>query len=209
MKASLVAIAVAVLLVVSSAVALAAPPTPQEKADKANKGGPKAGIASVEKGKRHGVAGVVQSADSGFNVVTKHGTVHVVVNDATKFSIKGDDTPSLEDLKDGYKVNVQGTWEGDDLVAKRVHVIPARPKFSHAVGLVTAFTAAGDTDGSITVKDRRTGESRVFVVTSTTKIEYPDGKTSIEVNDRVTVVGTKDTPTVAKVIAVHGPKGED
>ncbi len=206
MKRAIIAILVVLSLVISSTAALAAPPTPP--APKAERQGPpaKPGTASLDK--RHGVAGAVQNVGTnGFDVVAKQGTIHVVTNGSTRFDVKGKPKATLADVANGSRVNVQGTPQDGGLLAKRVHVIPGKPSIEHAVGEVTAYSAAnGSTAGSITVKDRW-GASHTLAVTDKTKIEFPDGVSAIQVGDRVTVVANKDATPTARAIVVQPKRG--
>ncbi len=232
MRSFLVALSVAALLIMTGAMALAAPPGPKddrhgppsltpvaasdrhdpadgpEAKNERNGDQPNRGAASLSK--RHGAAGTVQNATSaGFDLVTKQGTLHVVVGSATEFSIKNKPDAKVDDFTATVngagnaktRVNVHGTpGPGtNELTAKMVHVIPGKPSFEHVVGNVEDYKAAsGDTSGSIKVK------GQVFVVTSKTEIE-PSGSTP-KVGDWVTVVATKDATPTARGIAIHEPK---
>ena len=177
--------------------------------------------------KRHGAAGTVLSlspscptgAPSGctdsFVLQTNQGDITVLVDGSTRFSVEGKESAAFKDLKVGDRVNVNGTRDSNnDLVAKIVHVIPSKASFQHFVGTIepASYTAAsGTTKGSITIKDRRTGQDVTFVVTSSTKIELPQGQTAPASGDLVTIVATEDSSGyTATGIAVETPdKGND
>lgn len=172
--------------------------------------------------KRHGAAGTVSSlatscpsgaptlCTDSFVLQTNQDTITVVVTKNTRFS-SGKNTTTFSDLKIGDHVNVNGTRVTDSsdktivyLVAKIVHVIPSQASVEHSVGTVESYTAAnGTTNGSITIKDRRTGLDVTFTVTSSTKIE---GKNPPATGDLVTIVAftTSGAPT-ARGIAVETP----
>ena len=173
--------------------------------------------------KRHGAAGTILNLPStasnlpsgyagSFDLQTNQGTITVLVNSGTKFSIEGKESAAFGDLKVGDRVNVNGTRDSNnDLVAKIVHVIPSKASFQHFVGTFVSYTAAGASNGSITIKDRRTGLDVTFVVTSSTKIELPQGQTAPASGDLVTIVATKDSSGyTATGVAVETPdKGND
>lgn len=221
MKQVIVVLLAILLLLASSGLALAAPPSPKakvnrgEEAARVNIPEHAAGAKAQEKAtrvnpglaKRQAVAGTVANrVADGFDVVTKQGSVHVKVDADTSYQVKGKESAGLADVANGARVNVNGTRVGTDLLAKRVHVVPALGSVGHAVGQVVAYSAGS----SITVKDRKSGQNRTFALNAETRANLPDGKSTVEVNDWVTVVAKSldagGTP-IAMAIAVHGREG--
>ncbi|MCL4531591.1 MAG: DUF5666 domain-containing protein [Actinobacteria bacterium] len=167
--------------------------------------------------------GAPSGCTDSFVLQTNQGDITVLVDGSTRFSVEGKESAAFKDLKVGDRVNVNGTRvtvtdgnnnKTEDLLAKIVHVIPSKASFQHFVGTIepASYTAAsGTTKGSITIKDRRTGQDVTFVVTSSTKIELPQGQTAPASGDLVTIVATEDSSGyTATGIAVETPdKGND
>ncbi|MBI3973054.1 MAG: hypothetical protein HY332_17385 [Chloroflexi bacterium] len=90
---------------------------------------------------------------------------------------------SIDDVKVGTRVVVQGTLESGKFNARRVHVLPAK-EITHAVGEVQSYT-----NGTLTVK-LADNSTKTFKVTSDTKF-HPEGKSAANLTPpgaKVTVV---------------------
>ena len=180
----------------------------QGRGNNANKAKGPANKGAKGLDKRHGAAGVVQNkSGNGFDLQTNDGTIHVLVNSSTRFLAKDKRDATFADVSNNDKVNVNGTRDtGDNLVAKLVHKIPGQGDalFGHTVGTVVSYNApSGSGNGSILVKDKRSGQNVTFSVTAATRLRGTPKQ-----GDLVTVVGTKGTNT-ARGIVVHSDQTGD
>lgn len=170
----------------------------------------RAAAAHADQGKRKAVEGLVSAkGDKTFDVVTKKVTVHVTVNEETRYVVKGVEDADFGDVTNGQRVVVRGTRNDDGILAKTVRVKHNLGRFGHAVGTVDSYSAGS----SIVVTERKSGAKRTFAVNADTEIHLPEGHTAIAVGDRVTVVAkTLDAAShnpLAVNITVHDSQDDD
>ncbi len=105
-----------------------------------------AAAAPAEVGNRDGVSGDVKSiSGAAFTLTTpERGDVQVQTTDRTRYRAKGNPDFSLDDLKVGDRVAVQGRWQDGKLQANLVGLIPdeLRDKVMGQVQAVTGSTIA-------------------------------------------------------------------
>lgn len=163
----------------------------------------------------HGVVkGTPAAGATSFIVTTeRHGDVTVTFTGATirgrghgRGHARSFEVASASDLKNGERVVVQGhtSADGKSLIARRVHVLPAKGQGAHAMHLVGTISAvANGANGSttLTLTPATGGAAQTVTVTPQTRIR-PDGKTlsDLTVGTKVTVVSKNGTATGVAVM---------
>lgn len=105
---------------------------------------PATGSAEVRETRRRAVYGLVREINGNILVVSQptrdNPRYNVEVVEGTVIKIKGLAAATIGNIKVGDRVAAVGKWSGDNLVAKRVHVIPGR-----AIGLLERIATGSAT----------------------------------------------------------------
>jgi len=138
--------------------------------------------------------------DVGSEEIEVDGETVIIVDGATKIRVPTlGSSATLDDIELGMKVAIQAYEIDDELHARHIVVIPARPRYRHHVGIVTAYEGGV----SITIEDK--WENTVtFEIADEFKV-LPPGAT-VEEGKRVTVISRRDPAgdrLIARGVVVH------
>jgi hypothetical protein len=155
----------------------------------------------------HGVVkGTPASGATSFTVTTeRYGDVSVTFASVTiaghghaRGHARSFQVGAASDLKDGYRVVVQGrtSADGKTFIARRVHVLPAAGPATHVVGTISAVSSGSNGSTTLTLTPTNGGAAQTVTVTADTRIR-PEGKTlaDLKVGAKVTVVSKNGTAT--------------
>jgi hypothetical protein len=164
-----------------------------------------AGLTGNPNGKPENYKGTISSVDAGSITVTlKDGSaVTIALGSQTRIRIPKlkDATPA--DLKTDMKVMVLAIRAQDDsLTAKAVVAIPGKPAKIHRVGTVTAYAEGA----SITIQDKKDGQTYTFLINAETKILPEERVGLLGVGALVTIICPRDVTggnALAAGIVVH------
>lgn len=189
-KRSLVVLALATILAVTTAATTLAQTVP-----------PPTDPAVAAEARPHLARGLVTAkSERGFRISGPRGDVDLIlVNDKTRFRLPGQKDVTFEDLKEGDRVLVLGGGASAEAFTARLVIIePRRPRIHTAAGTVTAVSAT-----SLSITNLR-GDAVTFVINDKTRILPKDAK--IEVGDKVGVAGIQpwgEKEIVAKVVTIR------
>lgn len=180
--------------------------TPGAKAtEKANEHGTKQ--ASKPHGKPENLKGTISAADSTSITLTLRdgSSVTIGLSADTRMKFPGPKTSTPGGIQPGMQAMVQALRDqNDNLIARRVMIIPGKPAKIHRVGIVTEYTAGS----SITIQDKH-GNTYTFALTGETKLLPAERAGTLAVGVRVTIIAPRDPASggvTVKGIVVHPPK---
>ncbi len=189
-KRSLIMLALASILAITTAATALAQTTP-----------PPAAPAATAAARPHAVRGLVTAmSERGFRVKNLRGEAEaVLVNDKTRFRLPGQKDVTFADLKVGDRVTVLGGKPAAGVfTARLVNIEPRRPRIHAAAGTVTAVSAT-----SLSITNLR-GDLVTFVINDKTRIVPKDAV--IQVGDKVAVAGVQpwgEKDIVAKIVTIR------
>jgi hypothetical protein len=106
----------------------------------------------------------------------------------TRVKVPGAENATLGSIQPGMQVSVHAKrQENGSLLARSVMMIPAKPRKTHRVGWITAYTPGVSV--SIVAHD---GTSYTFVLTGETRILPAERAASLAVGSRVTIIAPRE-----------------
>jgi len=163
--------------------------------------------ASKAQGKHENFKGVINAIDlNSITLTLRDGSsVTVGLSADTRMKFPGYKASTPGSMQPGMQAVVQALRDqNDNLIARRIMIIPGKPAKIHRVGIVTEYTAGN----SITIQDKH-GNSYTFAIAGETKLLPAERAGTLAVGSRVTIIAPRDPAsggTAVKGIVIHPAK---